>query len=300
MIELAAAGKFSFFARGASDRWALKEDVSGLKSIPLLRLPFVIGRASDCGLLLPDGPELRKSTSRWHCYFKEEAELLFLADGSLRDVPGTEKLKPSVSGTWLNGERLKGARIVRPGDAVAVGPWRFLLGQAREPEVDIDDILKAIGGAPSRRIAAEDPRLAKAFSRLPALFEELAGGDTDKALGGVLVFALAQMEHAAVAAILQEPPGGALAVRAAMHKDLGRLRSLHFSLGLASGLPAERAILLQDGVRSGLVVPLRGPARRLGLLYIDNRGGAAGGLVEDDLFLAHALAKVVVLLGDLG
>jgi len=83
------------------------------------------------------------------------------------------------------------------------------------------------------------------------------------------------MEHAAVAAILEKRSDGALAVRAALHKKLGRLPDLNFSHSLAAGLPAERALLLTagaaaptqsqiaQGISSGLVVPLRGLTRRL-------------------------------------
>ena len=306
MIDLFADGAFSFFSRGESGQWALKTEASGSKTMPVSRLPFLIGRASDCDLLLPDGPELMKSTSRWHCYFKAEADRIILVDGTLHPVPGTGKLKPSVSGTMLNGRFLQEPQAVASGDAVGIGPWRLRIADPQRSQVGIDDILKTIAGLPSRQVDPDDPRVAKAFSRLAPLFEELAGGGADAALGCVLAFALARMPRAVVAAILEEPPGGVLAVREARHKDLGRLPDLRFSVGLAAGLPADRAILLKAGsgapsrsqrtqkVSSGLVVPLRGHGRRLGLLYIDNRG-AGGGLGEEDLFLAHALAAVAAL-----
>jgi len=169
MIELSSEGNSSFFARGQSGQWALKKDDAGHKLIPISRLPFVIGRAWDCDLLLPDDPELRKSTSRWHCYFKDDAGRAVLVDGSLHEIPDTGKHKPSVSGTWLNGERMKDPRAVAPGDKVAVGPWRFLVGEPRQLKISIDDILKTIAGQPSRHLTPSDPRVSKAFPTPRAL-----------------------------------------------------------------------------------------------------------------------------------
>jgi hypothetical protein len=70
----------------------------------------VIGRRQDCDLRIASS-----EVSRRHC-------LLSLQDGFVR----VEDLD-SVNGTFINGKRVQGKHILRPGDRLDVGPVRFVV-----------------------------------------------------------------------------------------------------------------------------------------------------------------------------
>ncbi|MBI5210419.1 MAG: FHA domain-containing protein [Elusimicrobia bacterium] len=304
MIYLGIPPNHSCSWRPELAQWVLREGADGRTTVPIRETPFVIGRAADCQLVLPNSPELAKTTSRWHCHITRKDDGCLLADGSLKPAPETGKVKPSISGTLLNGKRLAQPAPLRGGDVIGVGPWVFEVRAAEEKRVDIDDILRTINTQPSR---AMDARSSRGFAQLHELFRRLSRvHDAQEGLFDVLDYALSKIAPAVVAAVLEEGPEGGLAVRAACHRDAGRLLDLRFSSGLVQGLPADRSILLAPSGRSatasqveaqissGLVVPLRGLEQRLGLLYMDNRT-RGGSFSEDDLHLAQALASVAAL-----
>ena len=68
MLQLIAAGPFSFAREEDPPRWRLQEGAGGETALPLSAAPFEIGRSSDCALVLPDSEELCRTTSRWHCH----------------------------------------------------------------------------------------------------------------------------------------------------------------------------------------------------------------------------------------
>src|SRR5947209_7266399 len=70
----------------------------------------VIGRQSGCAIRIPS-PEV----SRRHC-------VLRVRNGYVT----VEDLKSS-NGTQLNGEDVKGAQVVRPGDRLRIGPVTFIV-----------------------------------------------------------------------------------------------------------------------------------------------------------------------------
>jgi predicted component of type VI protein secretion system len=70
----------------------------------------VIGRRRDCGLRI-----LSAEVSRRHC-------LLRIDNGSLN----VEDLD-SINGTFINGQRIAGKQVLRPGDYLEIGPLQFLV-----------------------------------------------------------------------------------------------------------------------------------------------------------------------------
>jgi pSer/pThr/pTyr-binding forkhead associated (FHA) protein len=80
------------------------------RTIRLRSTETIIGRRQDCDLRLKSA-----EVSRRHC-------LLSVHDGyvSVEDLD-------SVNGTYLNGHRVVGKQVVRPGDSLEIGPLRFVV-----------------------------------------------------------------------------------------------------------------------------------------------------------------------------
>jgi hypothetical protein len=73
--------------------------------------PVMIGRSRQCDLVVPDDPMV----SGRHAELHWEAGGWVLTD------------QHSTNGTWLNGARLLGAAVVRPGDQLRIGETLFVL-----------------------------------------------------------------------------------------------------------------------------------------------------------------------------
>lgn len=307
MIQLVASGKFGFVSRLDRPSWLLREGEKGRVDIPVRQPPFIIGRAPDCQLVLPESPALAKVTSRWHCHIVEEQGEWILMDGSFQVMPNTGLRKPSITGTFVNGQRLSVLQRLKSGDIIAVGPWHFRVEPFLDASVDIDGLLEKLDAKETRVLEGADPRLGRGFGRLQGLFERLnEAPGTEECLEAILDFALKEIPGAEIAAILSGHPQGNPTVRAARRRGAERIHDLQFSSGLLRKLTTGTAFLLQasggvptksqlgNKISSGLAVPLRGNRLQLGILYMDNRN-RGGTLTEDDLFLANALASVASL-----
>jgi pSer/pThr/pTyr-binding forkhead associated (FHA) protein len=79
--------------------------------LTLKRAVAVIGRKKGCSVRFPVA-----DISRRHCRIVQKDGFVVIED--LR----------SLNGTFVNGERISGARAVRPGDTVELGPLRFVVG----------------------------------------------------------------------------------------------------------------------------------------------------------------------------
>lgn len=98
-------------------RLVVKKGASGKRTMRLKSEETIIGRRQDCDL------RIRSSeVSRRHC-------LLSFQDGVLH----VEDLD-SVNGTFLNGVRVAGRQVVRPGDRLEIGPIQFLVEYALSRE----------------------------------------------------------------------------------------------------------------------------------------------------------------------
>ena len=98
-------------------RLVVKKGASGKRTMRLKSEETIVGRRRDCDL------RIRSSeVSRRHC-------LLSFQDG----VVHVEDLD-SVNGTFVNGVRVSGRQVVRPGDRLDVGPIQFLVEYALSRE----------------------------------------------------------------------------------------------------------------------------------------------------------------------
>ncbi|MBI4802988.1 MAG: FHA domain-containing protein [Elusimicrobia bacterium] len=307
MLQLTVKSPLSFQWIPLPPQWRLRSTETDQKSALMRDFPFVVGRAENCQLVLPDSAELRKTTSRWHCYIAENAGRYFIADGSFDAVPETGAKKPSISGTFHNGRRLKEPEAIAPGDTISAGPWDFKVGEAGIYPVNIDDALKLINEGKRSIIKMEELKSPAGYQRLHELLMELGGFDNiEDSLAHVLAFAARKVPAAEVIAILLENHAEGPAVRLAWQKKQGRVLDFQFSSSLLERLRVREPFLLEPGISSpsrsqklqnitsALLVPLWSGRSRLGVLYMDNRG--KGGLfTEDDLYLCTALGSVVSL-----
>jgi predicted component of type VI protein secretion system len=99
-----------------------------------LRLPqTTIGRQRGCGVRIPS-----QQVSRRHC-------LLTMQDGYL-----TVEDLDSVNGTLLNGQKITGRQVVRPGDRLEVGPIGFVV----EYQLTREAVDRMANGGPTAPLAA--------------------------------------------------------------------------------------------------------------------------------------------------
>ncbi|MBI3296584.1 MAG: FHA domain-containing protein [Elusimicrobia bacterium] len=296
-------------AAAGEGRWQLRESGPGEPSCAPAASPFVIGRASDCHLVLPESEALRSQTSRRHCHLLETEAGWSVADGSPSAEPDTGRPKPSITGTRVNGRRVSGAVPLRAGDVLEAGPWRFAFvdrpGAARA--LDATEILRDVAAGTALKVETDDPRLKEQFGQLHELVQRLAQiPGIEESLTALLAYATSKIAAAEAAAILLAHPDGGFAARLAWQKNLGRMPGFAFSAALLASLPPDRSFFLQSRLKdrsesqsvhdisSGLLLPLWGKGERLGVLYLDNRRNGRT-FTEGDLYLGSALASLISL-----
>jgi pSer/pThr/pTyr-binding forkhead associated (FHA) protein len=104
----------------------------------------IIGRRHDCDLRIKSS-----EVSRRHC-------LLSIQEGYL----SVEDLD-SVNGTYLNGKRISGRQIVRPGDFLEIGPVRFVVEyELTQATLDLIDNSQSAGEEVEALPLAEDEEQA--------------------------------------------------------------------------------------------------------------------------------------------
>lgn len=268
--------------------------------------PFLIGRARDCHLVLPESEELRALTSRWHCHLLLQDGAPHVVDGSLGPVPGSAAPKPSNTGTRVNGRLIAGPTPLKDGDELEVGPWRFRV-RDREASDASSDILSDVLQGETRLVDAADPKLREKFGRLHELVQSLARTpDIEQSLRALLAHATERIPAAEVAAVLLAGPAGEFRVRLAWEKSSGQAHGFRFSSALLRDLPPEQTFLLRSRLKdrsesqsvhdisSGLLLPLWGKGERLGVFYLDNRRNGKT-FTEEDLYLGSALSSLISL-----
>lgn len=142
--------------------------------VRIVKTPFVIGRAEDCHLVLPEDAMLRTMTSRWHCYLMEQNGTVLAIDGSPQAMPETGQRKPSVTGTLVNGHRIAEPTALQNGDLLQVGKWQFRFHRVKTGPVEASDLLRDVTKGQARRVDSTDPRLEEKFGRLHELVQRLA------------------------------------------------------------------------------------------------------------------------------
>lgn len=309
MIQLAIEPPLYFQWNQDPPQWQLRGVMSGQRAARVSSLPFVIGRALDSQLVLPDTPELRKTTSRWHCYIVQHGSRYWIADGSYEIIPEEGVKKSSVTGTFRNGRQVREPQELLPGDTLMVGPWSFKVEEeaVKSFTIDIDDALKITQSGKRATINEKDPRAGAGYKQLHELFLELNKLENiEDCLSRALAFAAEKITAAEVCAILLTRPGEEPKSRLAWRKGQGRVGDLKFSPSLLDKVSVKEPFFLaskisnpsstqaMQQITSALLTPLTGGGARLGVLYMDNRGAKAV-FNEEDLYLASALSGVISL-----
>lgn len=309
MLSLKVIGPHHLRWVAESGQWVLVPNQDFLtKEAVLNRFPFVIGRAEDCTLTLPQNDGMEVKASRWHCHIQERQGECFIMDGSLGVVKEAGKPKPSAAGTMINGQKITIPTRLKPGDHLQIGPWQFEVKEALGVKVDAAGVMEAItSGRGRRQLDPANPKLKEKFGQMHELVRRLAQiPDVEESLITLLGYCTSKIEAAEVAAILLAKSDGGFATRLAWQKGMGRVPEFHFSQKLLESLPADHSYLLESALKdrsesqsahdisSGLLVPLWGKGERLGVLYLDNRRNAKS-FGEEDLYLASAIASLVSL-----
>jgi len=95
----------------------LARNTSPAQPFPLRKAETVIGRQTGCQIRVPSG-----SVSRRHCRVLIEDDLAWVDDLG------------SANGTLVNGRRIKGRQVLRPGDWLQTGVAKFLIVYALTPQ----------------------------------------------------------------------------------------------------------------------------------------------------------------------
>lgn len=181
---------------------------SGSSVVPLGRDKIAVGKAESNDASLPDDPLV----SRLHAVFERYA-----SGWCVRDVG-------SRNGTFLNGERIVGDRLLRPGDEIRIGKTRMIFK------------LPAYAGAPTATQSAQSapPDLTRRERQiLVALCRPVLGR-------GLLV------EPASIKAIAAE----LVISESAVKKHLGRL---YDKFGIREPDERRRGRLVSDAIGCGAV-----------------------------------------------
>ena len=102
----------------------IEQGSDATKAFRLRSAETIIGRQNDCDLRIPSG-----AVSRRHCRLSFRDDILTVED------------LDSANGTNVNGERIEGPRVLRPGDRFDVGPVTFLVKYQLTPAA-IDRLLR--------------------------------------------------------------------------------------------------------------------------------------------------------------
>ncbi len=116
-------------------RLVIEKGPTKIQKIRLHSQETIVGRQRGCDLRIPS-----KTVSRRHC-------LLSFRDGFL-----TAEDLDSANGTFLNGERIHGKEVVRPGDRLEIGPLVF----AVEYQLTQDAIDRLLRGSAEEYEEVED------------------------------------------------------------------------------------------------------------------------------------------------
>lgn len=131
----------------------------GNTRIRMLRLharETLFGRRHGCQVRIPSA-----EVSRRHC-------VLRIREGYL-----TAEDLASANGTYLNGQRIQGRVVVRPGDQLSIGPLRFVVEYELSPAA-----LERL-----RHRSANQTRSGERPANVPVAEEVLDGSATEKSLG---------------------------------------------------------------------------------------------------------------------
>jgi len=126
----------------------------------VLEVPAVIGRSRAASVTIGD-----PKVSRQHCFLEERGGMLMLRDNG------------SLNGTLLDGQRVEGEAVIRPGAKLTVGPLTFVvLYEPTTEEADTGRMPRAGGPDFQAFMGGADEEEAEAFD---------GEGEADEASGGM-------------------------------------------------------------------------------------------------------------------
>lgn len=277
------------------------------KTIPAAFERMAAGRSATNDIACPADAGL----SRQHLAF-ERVE----AGYAVRDLQ-------SKNGTFVNGERVNGSRLLAPGDRITAGNlvvvYRFKHGASTSDQsvlfverdigpgagtVVVSTDLKGILGAGRAESLAGHTNYQKTVRALIRAGQELASHQSlDELFNTVLDLAVDAV--GAARGVLLSSEGGQLLVRAAKGDQFqissvirervleGRESLLISDAMLDEALRARNSIVAQN-VRSVMAVPLHTGERVLGLIYVDTTDMLRP-FTRDDLGLLTVMANVAAI-----
>jgi predicted component of type VI protein secretion system len=131
-------------------RLNIEKGSSRTRAVRLRGVQTIIGRQKGCGLRIPSG-----QVSRRHCVLTVHDDYVTVDD------------LESVNGTFLNGARISGRQVVRPGDRLEVGPVGFT--------VEYQPSQQALGRMPG--LAEPAPAGGDELEVLPLAEDDLAAAE---------------------------------------------------------------------------------------------------------------------------
>jgi transcriptional regulator with GAF, ATPase, and Fis domain len=248
--------------------------------------PVRIGRSVDNDLRLAG-----KLVSRQHCRLERDGEVWYVVDLG------------SANGTLVNGQRVERAALHSGDEVVLSGARLQVLIETAEAEAaptgNVAGLSTLTGGEPRERSGL------RAFAQIARSLS----GETDlPVLLRLVVDSAIQLLRAERGFLLLEGAERKLETRVARNHDQSEILApgSRLSMGVARSVHERgRPVLSVDAgrderfagmpsvedlrLRSVLCVPIRGDARVLGVLYLDNRL-QQGAFTEDDLDLAELFA----------
>jgi pSer/pThr/pTyr-binding forkhead associated (FHA) protein len=192
-------------------------------------LPITLGRDAGCEVVVPS-----KDVSRRHCDISPTPDGYLLIDNS-------------TNGTWVNGERIEGQRLLARADIIRVGDhdFRFYADRAAEPPA---------GPAPEAAPEGAAERLSETVSAMPVA-EAPAG----------LAAMLASPGEEPVAAAPPDPaPAPDLAAVPAKPAPAPEVPAAPPSAPAPVAGPAMATLLVRTGKRKGARLPIKVPVVNLG------------------------------------
>ncbi len=128
------------------------------KRLPITCTGLTLGRSSLNNIPIKD-----LASSRFHCKILPEGDLLTLVD------------LDSTNGTFLNGERVTGSKIIKPGDQIRIGEQAFQI--AEKSSADADDAILA-GKTELNALGSQAAPIVKPFLSWLVVISGLGSGTT--------------------------------------------------------------------------------------------------------------------------
>ena len=233
-----------------------------------------IGRDAASGLVLGDA-----KASRHHATIRRDGDGWIVCDAESRH------------GTFLNGERIV-HHVLRDGDQLQIGATRMVFEQV-EDRADValhletsamgsDERLRVFYQLAEATAAIDEPEAA--LRRALAAIVAVLGCER----GVIALGSTAQTLRRAAEVQARELVIGRVVIDAVM----GKGESL-----LLGGMELAASTLDRQGVRSAMAAPLQLGERRLGLVYVDDRG-RADMFRREDLELLVAVARLAGVIVD--